>query len=650
MKKRSSLFGRLLRDQRGVIALTFAATFSVMLGSSLMALDFVRYNVAQARIQNALDTAVISAGRKLANYQSTGPGYDPGQAWRDDATAYFKANVPDKFLGVAIPAGALTIDYGEDRVNAGGQTSDSGQFLSAQRISMSVTGTLPLMSTGFVRETGLEIDAQNWAVRRVRNDLELVLALDNTGSMNDPASSTSTKIQVLRDSATQLINTVMAASAAGGQTDGTSGAYIGLVPFTDSVNVGSIASSPGWLNGATPEQKNYIQSLWTGCIVEPGPASGADWTAANPLPAALLSPSSAFKPMISVYSFDYQPPKLTLTGSYPAYNRLAKDTSLGPDGFAFNAPSSAAKDRRIIANAPWSPTPSTDPQTFTINLAQEASNCTPSRTFFLSKDQTALLSAVAAMKGNGSTAVPTGLIWAWRMLSPQWRGAAGWGSSTLPRDGDSKLRKVIILLSDGDNDPTVRRGSNSPGTDEWFKLSYAYQECTKTENVGTSRHPRFVCQTFSPTVKRVSNEAGRVKLSSFNQCPIIGLRSVDPAEITPANYDNSCASSGPNSSTIGYPDGSKTGTTINSNSLDAYGTQLCANIKADPNNITLFTLTLGADVSDEARAVMRGCASDPDKTYFDVSNAADLPQVFNEIAGALTELRLTEDPGTSSGS
>ncbi|HXE19742.1 MAG TPA: TadE/TadG family type IV pilus assembly protein, partial [Castellaniella sp.] len=307
MEKRSSLFGRLLRDQRGVIALTFAVTFSVMLGSSLMALDFVRYNVAQARIQNALDTAVISAGRKLANYQSTGPGYDPGQAWRDDATAYFKANVPDKFLGVAIPAGALTIDYGEDRVNAGGQTSDSGQFLSAQRISMSVTGTLPLMSTGFVRETGLEIDAQNWAVRRVRNDLELVLALDNTGSMNDPASSTSTKIQVLRDSATQLINTVMAASAAGGQTDGTSGAYIGLVPFTDSVNVGGIASSPGWLNGATPAQKNYIQSLWTGCIVEPGPASGGNWTAANPLPATLLSPASLFKPMLSVHSFDYAP-------------------------------------------------------------------------------------------------------------------------------------------------------------------------------------------------------------------------------------------------------------------------------------------------------------------------------------------------------
>jgi Flp pilus assembly protein TadG len=649
MEKRSSLFGRLLRDQRGVIALTFAVTFSVMLGSSLMALDFVRYNVAQARIQNALDTAVISAGRKLANYQSTGPGYDPGQAWRDDATAYFKANVPDKFLGVAIPPGALTIDYGEDRVNAGGQTSDSGQFLSAQRISMSVTGTLPLMSTGFVRETGLEIDAQNWAVRRVRNDLELVLALDNTGSMNDPASSTSTKIQVLRDSATQLINTVMAASAAGGQTDGTSGAYIGLVPFTDSVNVGGIASSPGWLNGATPAQKNYIQSLWTGCIVEPGPASGGNWTAANPLPATLLSPASLFKPMLSVHSFDYAPPTLTSTGgnSTRAYNRLVQDSTLLPSGFAFNAPTSASKDRRVTADvAAWS----TNPQTFTVNLAQEPSNCTLAPTYFLTKDQTALLSAVAAMKGSGSTAVPTGLIWAWRMLSPQWRGAAGWGSSTLPRDGDSKLRKVIILLSDGDNDPTVRRGSNSPGTDEWFKLSYAYQECTKTQSVGSGRNAQTVCQTYSNTVKRVSNESGRVKLSSFNQCPIIGLRSVDPAQITPANYDNSCASSGPNSSTIGYPDGSKSGTTINSNSLDAYGAQLCANIKADPNNITLFTLTLGMDVSDEARAVMRGCASDPTKTYFDVSNAADLPQVFNEIAGALTELRLTQDPGTSSGS
>jgi hypothetical protein len=68
---------------------------------------------------------------------------------------------------------------------------------------------------------------------------------------------------------------------------------------------------------------------------------------------------------------------------------------------------------------------------------------------------------------------------------------------------------------------------------------------------------------------------------------------------------------------------------------------LCTNIKNDPNNIMIYTLTLGTDVTSSAKTVMRNCASSTD-TYFDVSNASDLPDVFAEIAGALTELRLTQ--------
>lgn len=656
MEKRSSLFGRLLRDQRGVVALTFAVTFSVMLGSSLMALDFVRYNVAQARIQNALDTAVISAGRKLANYQSTGPGYDPGQAWRDDATAYFKANVPTKFLGVTIPDGALTIRYEEDRVDAGGATSDTGKFLSAQRISMSVTGTLPLMSTGFVKETGLSIQAQNWALRRVRDDLELVLALDNTGSMDTPASSgwgSPTRMDLLKQSANSLIETVMAAAAAGGQTDGTSGAYIGLVPFTDSVNVGGIPTAKGWLD-VRPEQQNYVNNLWTGCIIEPGP-TGGDWSATNPLPASVLSPGAKFKPMLSVYGYRYSQANFS-SGAYPNYDfiPLASDGSIpAGDVFRFWPPSSAGNDRRIAAQV-YTNDSSLNGKTKTsyidITLAQESTYCTVSKTLFLTKDQATLQDSVLAMKPYGGTGIPAGLIWAWRMLSPQWRGSAGWGDPSLPRDPDSKLRKVIVLLSDGANEPVVTRASVSQGKAERFQLSYDYQECQGVQTTGSGSKKTTSCTSYKK--KPIDKKPVSFSLPSFSQCPITGLRSVDPSVITADNYDNSCDSTTANSSTIGYSRGqSESGRgNLTSTAEDSYMADLCTNIKADRNNITIYTLTLGSDVTSTAKGVMRGCASDPDKTYFDVSNAADLPDVFAQIAGALTELRLTEDPGTSSGS
>lgn len=662
MTRHQTLAQRFVRDERGVIALTFVVTFSFLLAGSLIVFDIMRYNVAQARVQNALDTAVISAGRKLANYKSTGYGdYDPGQAWRDDATQYFNANLPDGFLGLKLPAsgeeGALTITYSEDRVNADGTAVSDGQFLSAQRISMSISGKLPLLSAGYVDQTSMNLGARNWAMRRVRNDLELVLALDNTGSMSSDG-----KMALLKTSSQSLIDTVMAAAAAGGQgTGGASGAYIGIVPFTDAVNVRGIPTAKGWLD-VQPMQQNYIDNTWTGCIVEPGPTSGS-WSNANKLPAEHLTPAAKFKPLLSTYSFAYKPDVMNArdSGSDKAtFRYLVQDTASGSDGFVFGAPSNLSQDRRIkatIGDNGWNN--SSKSKDFNLNIAVESLYCPQASALFLSKNQTALTSAVNAMNPNGGTGIPSGLLWAWRMLSPDWRGATGWGDTDLPRDGDSKLRKVIVLLSDGDNagNGVVRRQSDSQSDPtnsrsswknavEVAKLTYAYKKCTKTNWFGSK------CDEYSDPIQ-VPAEPVSVSLPydnkytygySFYQCPINGLLSVDPQQITKGNYDNSCSTSTGtvNSVVTGY------GSLSNDATFDDYMAQLCSNIKNDnppdhPNNITIYTLTLGRSVSSAAKAIMRTCASDPG-TYFDVSNADDLPKAFEEIAGALTELRLTNDP------
>jgi len=662
MTRHQNLAQRLARDERGVIALTFVVTFSFLLAGSLIVFDIMRYNVAQARVQNALDTAVIAAGRKLANYKSTGYGdYDPGQAWRDDAKQYFDSNLPDGFLGLKLPAsgeeGALTITYSEDRVNADGTAVSDGTYLSAQRISMSISGKLPLLSAGYVDQTSMNLGARNWAVRRVRNDLELVLALDNTGSM-----SSGGKMTLLKTSSKTLISTVMAAAAAGGQADaGASGAYIGIVPFTDTVNVSGIPTAKGWLD-VQPMQKNYIDNTWTGCIVEPGPASGG-WSNANKLPAEHLTPAAKFKPLLSTYSFTYTPSIMNANNSgadKKTFRYLVQDTDIDPAGFLFDAPSDPHQDRRIkatIGDNGWDK-PSTS-KDFNFNIAVESLYCPEASAFFLSKNQTALDTAIDAMDPNGGTGIPSGLLWAWRMLSPDWRGATGWGDADLPRDGDSKLRKVIVLLSDGDNAGygVVQRQSDyhSDPTNSSFswgnavevaKLTYAYKKCTKTNWFGSK------CDEYSDPIQ-VPAEPVSVSLPydnkytygySFYQCPINGLLSVDPQQITKSNYGNSCStsSSSVNSVVTGY------GSLSNDATFDAYMAQLCTNIKNDnpadhPNNITIYTLTLGTSVSPDAKAVMKACASDP-STYFDVTNANDLPKAFEEIAGALTELRLTNDP------
>src|SRR5690606_9661646 len=108
--------------------------------------------------------------------------------------------------------------------------------------------------------------------------------------------------------------------------------------------------------------------------------------------------------------------------------------------------------------------------------AGNPANCLESRkSRFLDDDPDAIKAAIDAMGATGSTLVPTGLLWAWRMLHPAWTGA--WDGSERPRPADPrKLRKVIVLLTDGKNEPPNTIGSSE--TRIAFTLKYDVESCT----------------------------------------------------------------------------------------------------------------------------------------------------------------------------
>ncbi|MGB5808422.1 TadE/TadG family type IV pilus assembly protein [Castellaniella sp.] len=655
MKARPSVFRRLLRNQRGAIAISFAVSFLTMLGGTLFSIDMVRYNTTQSRMQNALDAAVISAGRKLAVYTPTEGSADE-DPWKADAYQYFRSNMPPNFFGSDVPTDSIDIQYLEE-------TTQDGKFRTAQRLRMIVSGTLPLLSSGYMNETSMNLYASNWAVRRVRSDLELVLALDNTGSMDFDSP---TRMSQLKISAKQLVETVMRAGEAGVGEDGKSGVYVGIVPFTEAVNVKNISSAKTWLN-KYPAQQNYLDNLWNGCVSEPP----GDWSKTNKLPARALTPSAGFLPLQAVYAEDFVPLFLT---QLPGFGKKIDELRVGdvvpgsihlqktgdPKKLGYSEPSSnvATRDRRITASI-QSKDSSEDLHTsgeddkIRALLARETGTCPTSRVKFLSQEETDLNSAIESMSSNGGTNVPMGLIWAWRMLDPAWRGTEGWGSATLPRDpAAGSLNKVIVLLSDGDNDPgDSEKRANSATAAFTLAYDYSYQtisrvipgECIRW-NGSHTKCQAWAQQTYEPNPVRQSGtrlaDPDTRPVPRFDQCPVTGIRSRDPDSVDPGNYDDSCKS---NRTDIGYltsgtiPSDAITGTALNN-----YMTALCQNVK--DTGIRVYTLTLGTSVSSGAKTLMKNCATDPEKTYFDVSNAANLSAAFQEIAGALTELRLTPPP------
>jgi Flp pilus assembly protein TadG len=591
MKSCSKLFRRLLRSQRGAVAPLFLVTAVAVLGASLGGIDLVRYSVAQGRLQNALDGATLSAGRNLANLTPK-EGTPQADQWQTDAYEYFRSNMPDGYMGSSIQPEDLQIVYSEEVVD--------GKYITGQHIEMSVKGDLPLLSTGFLSVSSFGIQASNKALRRTRADLELVMALDNTGSMKGA------RLTTLKTAAKELSSTVLGAAQASGAPGRV---FVGLVPFADTVNVGNTPATRQWLNGSLASEY-FTNTLWRGCIAEP-----AAWGGGN-LPASVLTPSSAFQPLHLTLRTNINRSSLGLENNSSGnnYERIAPSTASQPQPRAYAAGTgqNAAYDRRVWAAR------NSNQTSFDVYSAHNPSNCRSNRkTRFLTNDANELDAAINAMDADGYTLIPTGLLWAWRMLHPAWSGEKGWGHPDMPREPDPKiLRKAIVLLTDGKNEPPSGAFSTDDSLRLAFRLEYDAQRCTNSGR--TNCNAALLARTFT--------SSSNFNATSASQAPMTSLKMRDPY------------SQGGNSlnGSIGWGSGSR----ISQTTVDAYLAALCANVKKDVNNIKIYTVTLG-NVGTSTEELMNVCSSGAGY-FYNANNVSDLPLVFRSIAGALTELRLTQ--------
>ncbi|CPR17825.1 pilus assembly protein [Brenneria goodwinii] len=608
----------LQRDQRGAAALTYLLCFPLILLALLGSIDFIRYSMAQGKLQNALDTAVISAGRNLDTFTPIPTGSDEEVKWRADAKSYFFSNMPQGFLGSSIAEDNVAINYSVE-------TDGSGNATGAQLVSMTATGTLPLLVTGMIKKTAFNLSATNGAVRRTRSDLEMVLALDNTGSM-----ANENRIATLKTSAAQLVDTVLGAAQAQG---GNSQSFIGIVPFADTVYIGR--KKVRWLS-SDARTLPYIAAdkHWGGCVVEP--YVNNTFKAESGLPGS-------FEPLMTV-------------GTLSEVNGLKTTAYLKTR----DAPN--AKDYRIL---PGSKPKISGNRSISAELENESGNIIPKFAFnseylqwqygfvrsnncpqsremlFLSNNVDELKNKINAMTVDGRTIIPLGLLWSWRMLDPNWRGTDGWGDGEKPHDAAIGLNKVIVLLTDGNNglDPITNKANTSVGVvidgerdiPVDYTISYQYQfkksknSAWSTDSASHTFHidklnddntPYFTCGSI----------CAYANSSDFNS-----LRVGSETELG-------------NSSTEIKPYGklfqSGSDWQVGNTTLNNLTARLCTNIRAE--GITIYTVVLGSGTNVSTQTLMQNCSSGTGSHYFNATNVNNLPAAFAAIAASLTELRLTE--------
>jgi len=404
-------------DERGVVAVIFAITFCAVFLTVAVAIDYARTATEYMRVQNAVDSAALTASHRLGlpDQDTQGPA---------DANAYFKANTAKhRHVGV-LDSVVLDSEKGEVQAKAHGN-----------------------MLTSLLKAVGIkQIGFNNQAtVKKGRGSVEVALVLDNSGSMGGQP------IADLRTAAQNLVSVLFTGY------EGTDKVKVGVVPFAAAVNVGPQYKTASWMDtaGASPvhfenfaEPKTRFALLaqmgvaWGGCVeVRPSPHDVTD-----SVPAA-GTPASLFVPM-----FNPDEPDPANSGGASYGNNYLPDYG----GSCPAPPSTCLRTGRRGRCLEWSqppPLPPAEAQARTckyegasIGSAQGPNYlCDAKPILPLTTNKASVVTMVQGLIAKGGTNILEGLMWGWRVLSPEEPFTEGRAYD------DPENAKYLVLMTDGEN-------------------------------------------------------------------------------------------------------------------------------------------------------------------------------------------------------
>lgn len=377
--------GEFRKNRHGNVAIIFALALVPIMGAAGAAVDISRAYVVKAHLTQALDAAGLAvAGTPGATQQQL----------ETIAQDYFTANYPETEIGVP---GALQINVANNVVTLG------------------ASATLPTALLGIFGIHDMSV-ASEVEVTRETKGLEVVLVLDNTGSM-----SWNGKIGSLRSAAKGLVDILF------GENPFPDKLKMGIVPFAAGVNVGlnfnqaymdmnALSSIHG--ENFTPGTNiwdlydDLNNRSWPGCVeVRPEPYDTSD-----------VAPSASTPDTLWVPWFAPDEPE---ESGYP--NRYLKEVVSG-------SVDDMQRDTAKYVNGRASPT-SRGPQ----------NGCSIQPIMPMTNDRDSLLGEIDNMVASGLTHIPVGLAWGWRVISPSIPFSEG-----APYN-DPDVNKAIILLTDGEN-------------------------------------------------------------------------------------------------------------------------------------------------------------------------------------------------------
>ncbi|MGE0830366.1 MAG: pilus assembly protein TadG-related protein, partial [Hyphomonadaceae bacterium] len=578
-----------------------AVVLVAMVGLSV---DFARAQTLRAKMQNAADGAVLVAERSssltLEERQTA-------------ARAFFDASFGNQAMTGPLDFNLAELDDGGHRVTA----------------SM----TLDMGLTRLISNTPWRVAVASEAMAQASPPIEVVLALDNTGSMNNDMGT-------LRDSAQELAEFLL-------RIDGGS-VSVGIVPFVAQVNIGT--SNTAWMDtaGANPHHGEMFEDRYLGWRNNSSNSSTGNCNSTTTYPTTYggfavrwvkgpitgISGSTssrcyAFSPStVNIYSLyanlptnaqwggcvEARPEPYDITDDAPVSTTPATmfvpffsmdeggDETDGDnnDNDGNNWITSTTYDRTNVLGLSGSPTWNAATGVRTLGVYKYRSGVTvsvanntigrgpnrgcPTPIVPLSTDEDTVVDAIQAMQhwyGGGTNQIE-GLAWAWRVISP----GAPFTQGRPYNDPNDPVRKVIVLFTDGDNTSLNDYGSTLES--EYSALSHR-------------RLWRDFQYATQPT-------AGLPGLAATWRRIVTGLDG--------SNDDDDM---------VAY--------------MNTRQGLLCEAIK--DAGIEIYTVGFRITDGGTADLLLEACATDDGEHYFHASNATELQTAFRAIGSGIGDLRIT---------
>ncbi len=406
--------GGFLRDKRGAVAVMMAVLLVPLMAFVGISVDTARAYFLKARLNQALDSAALAGGRVFF------------EADRDqDVEDFFAANFPDGFLGATVTPLSINAD------------ADAGS------IEVSASATMNTTFLTLIGQDSITVSART-VVQRAERGMELVLVMDNTGSM-----STNNRIGNMRSAAHELVDILY------GEKTSIPDFYVSVVPYAATVNIGQ--QNSGWLAADAIDSLPYEYS---DDVVSSHNCSGTNTSFDHTFDACTVGTeetrSGLTQETCDPIGIWHHPTNTCLVSdgwkgcvmARPGGNDMtdASPASVPFEPFhweRYTGGSSSWMHNRYLPN-------SVNETTGSSARGPNRGCVTEVRPHLMARGD--VDEAIDDMVSHywGYTHIPLGLVWGWRLLSPQWRGT--WANPELPLDYDEPLsEKVVVLLTDGVN-------------------------------------------------------------------------------------------------------------------------------------------------------------------------------------------------------